>query len=82
LLGLDFAEQSGKGKITHLALMAGDSDYCPAVEFAKKESVCVWLFHGPVVSPATKESTYALDLWKLCDERVEIDQAFINKVKR
>jgi len=51
LLGLDFAEQSSKGHITHLALVAGDSDYCPAVEFAKKESVCVWLFHGPTVSP-------------------------------
>ena len=82
LLGLDFAEQSTKGHITHLALIAGDSDYCPAVEFAKKESVCVWLFHGPTVSQITKESTYAEELWKCCDERYEIDLAFINRVKR
>lgn len=82
LLGLDFAELSTKGHITHLALIAGDSDYCPAVEFAKRESVCVWLFHGPAFSPITRESTYAQELWTLADERHQIDQAFINKVKR
>lgn len=82
LLGLDFAEQSTKGQITHVALVAGDSDFCPAVEFAKREGVCVWLFHGPKVSPATGECTYAKDLWRCSDERCEIDQAFIDKVKR
>jgi len=82
LLGLDFAEQSTKGHITHLALIAGDGDYCPAVDFAKKESVCVWLFHGPKISPANKECTYSEELWKSCDERFEIDLAFISRVNR
>lgn len=82
LLGLDFAEQSTKGQITHVALVAGDSDYCPAVEFAKREGICVWLFHGPRISPANGESTYSMDLWQCSDERCEIDQAFIDKVKR
>lgn len=82
LLGLDFAEQSMKGHITHVALVAGDRDYCPAVDFAKAQSVCVWLFHGPKVSPATGECTYAVALWKCCDERHEIDQQFIDKTKR
>lgn len=44
--------------------------------------MCVWLFHGPTVSPATKECTYAQELWSVSDERHEIDQAFIDKVKR
>ena len=82
LLGLDFAEQSMNGHLTHLALVAGDGDYCPAVEFAKAQSVCVWLFHGPKVSPTTGDSTYAESLWTCCDERCEINQQFINKVKR
>lgn len=82
LLGLDFAEQSMKGHITHVALVAGDGDYCPAVEFAKAQSVCVWLFNGPKVSPATGECTYAGDLWICCDERHEINQQFIDKTKR
>jgi len=82
LLGLDFAEQSTKHQITHVALVAGDSDFCPAVEFAKKESVCIWLFHGPKTSPVSGECTYAEDLWQCSDERCEIDQAFIDRVKR
>ena len=82
LLGLDFAEQSTKGQISYIALLAGDSDFCPAVEFAKKESVCVWLFHGPKVSPGNGERTYSEDLWQCADERCEIDQAFIDKIKR
>jgi len=82
LLGLDVAQQSLKGHITHVALVAGDGDYCPAVEFAKSQSVCVWLFHGPNASPTTKKGTYAMDLWSSCDERTEIDQEFIDKTKR
>lgn len=82
LLGLDFAEQSTKRQISHVGLVAGDSDFCPAVEFAKRESICVWLFHGPKVSPETAECTYAEALWQCADERCEIDQAFIDKVKR
>ena len=82
LLGLDFAIQSSKGLITHLALVAGDGDLCPGVEFAKAQSVCVWLFHGPKVSPTTRECTYSEPLWECCDERYEIGQAFIKKTKR
>lgn len=82
LLGLDFAEQSTKRQITHVALVAGDSDFCPAIEFAKREGICVWLFHGPRVSPANRENTYSIDLWQCADERYEIDQSFIDKVKR
>jgi uncharacterized LabA/DUF88 family protein len=79
---LDFAEQSTKHQITHVALVAGDSDFGPAIEFAKREGVCTWLFHGPQVSPSSGECTYAQDLWQCADERHEIDQAFIDKVKR
>lgn len=82
LLGLDFAIQSSKGLITHLALVAGDGDLCPGVEFAKAQSVCVWLFHGPKVSPTTGERTYSEALWVSCDERYQIDQAFVDKTKR
>ncbi len=82
LMGLDFAELSTKRQASHIALFAGDSDFCPAVDFAKREGVCVWLFHGPRVSPYNGEGTFAEDLWKCCDERCEIDQAFIDKVKR
>lgn len=82
LLGLDFAELSAKGQVGYIALVAGDSDFLPAIEYAKKEGVCVWLFHGPKVSPDNGESTYSQELWQCADERCEIDQAFITRIKR
>lgn len=82
LLGLDFAEQSTKHQVNHVALVAGDSDFCPAIEFAKREGVCTWLFHGPKVSPANGDCTFARDLWQHADERYEIDQTFIDRVKK
>lgn len=44
MLGLDFALLAGKNQISHAVLFAGDSDLIPAVEVAKQEGVCVWLF--------------------------------------
>jgi len=81
-LGLDFAELSAKGQVAYIALVAGDSDFHPAIEHAKREGVCVWLFHGPKVSPHNSECTYSEELWQCADERCEIDQAFIDRIKR
>ena len=78
---MDFAELSAKGQVGHIALVAGDSDFYPAVEYAKREGVCVWLFHGPKVSPANHENTYSQELWQCADERVEIDQTFVDSIK-
>ena len=75
LLGLDFALLSGKNKITHAALVAGDSDFLPAIEVAKQEGIVVWLFHSG-------ESTYARELWKAVDERFALDPDFMSRVAR
>lgn len=75
LLGLDFALLSGKGQISHIALVAGDSDYIPAVQAAKHESVSIWLFHGP-------QPSYHRDLWQEVDERHELDAEFMARCGR
>jgi uncharacterized LabA/DUF88 family protein len=82
MLGLDFALLSGKRQISHVALLAGDSDFIPAFEVAKSEGVSAWLFHGPRVSRNNRKATYHTDLWMAADERVEIDQAFMNSVQK
>ena len=51
MLGVDMALLAGKGKITHTALFAGDSDTIAAVEAVKQEGVIVTLWHGKL--PAT-----------------------------
>ena len=71
LLGLDLGYLVSAGKIEEVAIVAGDSDFIPAIEFAKREGVVVWLIHGPF-------GTYHQDLWLAADERKEITQSAIN----
>ncbi|MBI4504337.1 MAG: NYN domain-containing protein [Chloroflexi bacterium] len=72
LLGLDIALLSAKGRITHVALIAGDSDFIAALDVAKQEGVSTWLFHGPV-------QTCHAELRRAADERREIDAEFISR---
>ncbi|HXH20535.1 MAG TPA: NYN domain-containing protein [Dehalococcoidia bacterium] len=71
MLGVDMALLSGKNQITHAALLAGDSDFIPAVSAAKNEGVLVRLYHG---------KSYHKDLWDCVDERVPITKAFVNRI--
>ena len=73
LLGVDLTLLAAKGQIQRAILLAGDSDFIPAVEVAKNEGVLVSLYHG---------NSYHRDLWQLADERVLIDQAMLDSVKR
>ena len=74
LLGLDFALLSAKRSITHAAVVTGDSDMVPAIEEAKKEGIAVWLFTG-------QPKTRARELWQVADERVELDQGFLDAIR-
>ena len=75
LLGLDIALLSAKNQITHAAVLAGDSDFLPALETAAREGVSVWLFHG-------QSYMYANELWRQADERREMDADFMRRVER
>lgn len=77
LLGLDFALLSAQNRITHAAIVSGDSDLIPAVEVAQQAGIATWLFHGPYQS---EHSTYAAELWTAADKRFEMDQAFMESV--
>lgn len=81
LLGLDFALLAGKQQISHAAILSGDSDLIPAIAVAKQEGVCVWLVHGPRRNRRGQQS-YATELWDAADERLELDQAFMDEVAR
>lgn len=81
MLGLDVASLSGKHQIQHAAIVAGDSDFLPAVQLAKQEGVCVWLVHGPGRAPG-RPSTYHQDLWDAVDERIEMDAQFFAQICR
>ena len=71
LLGVDMVQLATKNTIQEAILLAGDSDFIPAVTAAKSEGVVVRLFHGQ--RPHT-------DLWQEVDERVRITQEFIQSI--
>lgn len=73
LLGMDLGSIVSTRKVDEVAIVAGDSDFIPVVEFAKKEGAIVWLIHGPF-------GTYHKDLWIATDERKEITQEIVNNV--
>lgn len=74
MLGLDFTQLCVKRQITHAAVVTGDSDILPAFNLARSEGIQVWLFYG--------KQSFANELRREADERVEIDQAFLQRVER
>lgn len=73
MLGLDLALLSFKHQITHAAILAGDSDFIPAIQVAKDEGVLIHLYHGR--HPHN-------ELWDVADERVRMDKDFIDRLLR
>ena len=73
LLGVDLVQLAAKQVIQEAVLLAGDSDFIPAIAAAKSEGVMVRLFHG--------QSAHT-DLRQEADERVPITQDFIRRVLR
>lgn len=74
LLGTDLVLLAAKQHISEAVLIAGDSDFLPAVEIAKTEGVLIKLYSHP--------NSIHQELWNAADERFDLDKAFINKVKR
>lgn len=73
LLSVDLVMLSTTRQITHAAIIAGDSDFIPAIKVAKNNGVAVWLFHGPT------EHLHR-DLWNVADERVLMDEEFFQAI--
>lgn len=70
-LGIDMARFVVKKQVGIIIIVAGDSDFIPAVEFAKIEGVIVRLIHGPFETCHRK-------LWLAVDERKEITKDVLN----
>jgi uncharacterized LabA/DUF88 family protein len=75
LLSIDMVNLAATRQVSDIVLLAGDSDYVPAVEVTKTHGVGVILYHSQ------KRDSYHIDLWQICDERYPIIQATINKIR-
>lgn len=74
LLSIDLVNLAASGKISDASLLAGDSDFIPAVKVAKNHGVNVFLYH------ASDRDWYHNSLWEICDERISINLDFLRKV--
>lgn len=81
LLGVDMVELSATRQINRAVLVAGDSDFLPAIEVVKRHGVLTVLGHGPRGAHG-RASTCHNDLWEICDERFEIDAGVARAVAR
>ncbi|MEN6459784.1 MAG: NYN domain-containing protein [Syntrophomonas sp.] len=75
LLGVDLVLLAAKNKISHATILAGDSDFLPAITVAKNEGVFITLVHGNENPPHD-------DLWKAADLRLALSNEIINSVLR
>jgi len=67
LLSIDLVDLSAKSKIKTAILMAGDSDFVPAVKKAKDNGIRV------ILCCSDKKNQYHMSLWKEADKRICVD---------
>ncbi len=72
-LGVDLVQLAAKQVIQEAVLVAGDSDFIPAITAAKFEGALIPLYHG------TRPHS---DLWQEADERAQFTQTLIDSVRR
>ena len=74
-LGIDVTNLAVGNKIDNAIVVAGDSDFAPAVQVAKQAGVIVTLYYD--------SKTYVHNsLFDICDERIELTKEFLKKLER
>jgi len=76
MVGVDMALLAGKGKITRVAFLSGDSDHIPAIEAVKNEGVVVTLWHGSY----SKETCPSQELYNICDDRILLSTDLVSQI--
>lgn len=73
LMSLDIVDMCSDKQIEHAIIIAGDSDFVPAIEKAKTKGAVIHLFYHP--------SSIHNELLDKVDERYEITPDFLEKIK-
>ena len=77
MMAVDMVLLAAKHRVDRIALLTGDSDAIPAVQAVKAEGVVVTLLHGSLQGNASPSR----ELYKIADERFEIDNDFVSAVE-
>jgi uncharacterized LabA/DUF88 family protein len=76
LLSIDLVNLAASGKISDAVLLAGDSDFIPAIKVAKTHGVNIYLYHSE------DRREYHQSLWLICDERIPIDSDLLDRIRK
>lgn len=76
LLSIDIVELAATRMISDAILVAGDSDFVPAVLRVKSLGVNIKLFHSQ------RRDSYHDDLWSACDEREPLIKTLVEQLHR
>ena len=79
MLGVDMVQLAATRQINRAVLVAGDSDFVPAIEVVKQHGVLTVLWHGPMRSGS--RSNVHRELWDTCDERNELTHDIVTALK-
>ncbi len=74
-LGIDVAKLASTKQIQRIVLIAGDSDFVPALNAAKLEGVLVTLYYS-------RSGVIHDSLYEVCDDRLEITKELLERCKR
>ncbi len=80
MFSVDLVQLAATRQVTRAVLLAGDSDFVPAVEVAKSHGVLTVLCHGPMGPGST--NTVHHELWTECDDRFELTGDVIETLRR
>jgi len=78
MVGVDMALLAGKGRISNVILVSGDSDFIPAIEAVKREGIIITLWHGKFYT----DGAPSRELVEVCDESKEISDQLISMIMR
>lgn len=73
MIGVDMVQLAATRQINRAILVAGDSDFVPAIDEVKRHGVLTCLYHG--------QNSHR-ELWEACDERIEINRTLVDAVRR
>lgn len=78
LMSVDMVQLAATRAVDRVVIMAGDSDFTPAVEAVKTHGVLTTLVHGPPQGRHNGSDT----LWETCDERVTLTTEMVDVIRR
>jgi uncharacterized LabA/DUF88 family protein len=75
MMAVQMIQLAASPKVSEIILIAGDSDFTPAIRAIQDFGVSTTLIHGPL-----NGSVRCYGLWELCDKKQEIKMNLVNSV--